>query len=500
MEPIVFSLRLPTHMAGLPPALAFAVELAQGSGFDDAEIYRIRLALEEALTNVLSHGFAPGEQAFFELICERHAASLVFVIREKGQPFDPSRAPVYRPAASLGDFSSAGLGMFLLRQSMDEVAFRNLGRDGKELRLTKHMRHKRIDAQCTEADLARYDRQAAAAPVSASVPLAIRPLRPEEAIEVSRCAYKAYGYSYEDYIYYPDRIVEMNANGLMQSLVAVTAEGEIAGHIALKRHAEGDPIAESGVGFVKPEFRAHGIFIDLIRAAMVAAREAGFLGIFGRAVTSHAITQKTCRKLGYRACGLLLALFPSDVEFRQLTGHVIQKESSLLIFLPLHSREVREIHPPPQHRNLILGLYEALGIPVRTAEVKADPKLPERETELETAVIDVMNVADIRLMRYGADVPHAVQARLRAFCLEKRDVIFLYLDLEEAATASMTAVFENMGFFFAGILPSGLLGRDALILQYLNNIAIDYDRIALDSAGAARLLSYVRQCDRKGNP
>jgi serine/threonine-protein kinase RsbW len=54
---------------------------------------------------------------------------------------------------------------------------------------------------------------------------------------------------------------------------------------------------------------------------------------------------------------------------------------------------------------------------------------------------------------------------------------------------------EKLGFFFAGILPGGFKNGDALILQYLNNVPIDYDAIQVKSAIAQKLLAYVRQQD-----
>jgi serine/threonine-protein kinase RsbW len=51
-----------------------------------------------------------------------------------------------------------------------------------------------------------------------------------------------------------------------------------------------------------------------------------------------------------------------------------------------------------------------------------------------------------------------------------------------------------MGFFFAGILPLALAG-DTLILQYLNNVRIDYDKIVLYSEEARQIRDYVREMD-----
>jgi len=49
-------------------------------------------------------------------------------------------------------------------------------------------------------------------------------------------------------------------------------------------------------------------------------------------------------------------------------------------------------------------------------------------------------------------------------------------------------------FFFAGILP-GLNDAQTMILQYLNNVPIDYDQIQLYSPPAQEILTCVRGLD-----
>jgi serine/threonine-protein kinase RsbW len=51
-----------------------------------------------------------------------------------------------------------------------------------------------------------------------------------------------------------------------------------------------------------------------------------------------------------------------------------------------------------------------------------------------------------------------------------------------------------MGFFFAGVLPQTLIG-DALVLQYLNNVAFDYDKLNLYQDFTREILEYIRQND-----
>jgi len=68
------------------------------------------------------------------------------------------------------------------------------------------------------------------------------------------------------------------------------------------------------------------------------------------------------------------------------------------------------------------------------------------------------------------------------------------LNLEDPPTFFMTAEFEKMGFFFSGILPLGSIG-DALVLQYLNNVAFDYGKVVLFTDTAKEILDYILGCD-----
>jgi serine/threonine-protein kinase RsbW len=51
---------------------------------------------------------------------------------------------------------------------------------------------------------------------------------------------------------------------------------------------------------------------------------------------------------------------------------------------------------------------------------------------------------------------------------------------------------EKLGFFFAGAIPC-LHFEDTLILQYLNNVIMDYGRINLHSDMAKEIREYIKE-------
>jgi serine/threonine-protein kinase RsbW len=110
-------------------------------------------------------------------------------------------------------------------------------------------------------------------------------------------------------------------------------------------------------------------------------------------------------------------------------------------------------------------------------------------------LVGSMDFARIIIDRYGKNINDELQAKVKELCLKKTEIINLFLNLSDPSTCIYTAQFEKLGFFFAGILPGGLAGGDALILQYLNNVPLDYDAIQVKSATAKKLLAYVREND-----
>ena len=119
-------LTLPNEMPYLPLAQSFVREAAAHFGFAGASLSQIELAVEEAVANVMQHGYDAEESQAFDIICEHLPGGIRVIIHEMGMPFDPSRIPEYRPG------ESAGMGVFLMKAMMDDCSFHNLGPLGKE--------------------------------------------------------------------------------------------------------------------------------------------------------------------------------------------------------------------------------------------------------------------------------------------------------------------------------------------------------------------------------
>jgi len=478
------------------PTCRYAAEVAHQIGFDAVLAQQISAGLRQALTSLLRYSFEPGEKALVELVCERIPAGLRISMRDRGLPL------------SAGDPGSVDVGsgadnpLYGLNDYFDEVHFHNRGPAGKEIVLCKHLPDPSLAeyaAACALDTAEASDAERPGAP--AEIHCTVRPLKASEAHEVSKAVYTAYGYSYpHEHVYYPEKIAELNRRGEIFSVVAVADNGEIAGHCSLQLWEENPCIAELTQGVVKPRFRSQGCFARLTEYLIETARTQDLTGVFGEAVTAHPYSQRAALQFGLRDCALFLGLIPATAEFKGLKrGGFAERGSMLVQFRHLKVPPPTPVFAPAAHRAMIAAIYANLGITPdwRSPSAESDPQVAEASA-MAVKLSRALNLARIRIDRWGPDAIDILRRHVKELCLHQRQVIHLLLGLADPATAVLAQRCEELGFFFAGVLPCGLPSGDALILQYLNNFAVRYEALQTASEFAARLAAYVQKHDPSG--
>jgi len=470
--------------------------LAGKVGFDAEELEQIETAVELTVSRVIRESFEPGDRAALEISCERVPVGLKVVIRDQGQPLDSSEVACLLDGPC-EDEPEELPSRPAVHDLMDEVTFHNLGTRGKETVLVKHLKDQSITSYYETCELVPYPKLGGRDEESDIDDICTaRVMLPSEAAEVAKTVYKAYGYSYGyDQAYYPEQLVQLNAEGDIVSVVAVTSRGKIAGHCALLFHDKDARIAELGMGVVKPEFRSLGCFYQMNEILDQQAKKTNLVGVFGQAVTNHSYSQRVGHKVGLKDCAVILAYLPDTVTFKGISERLPQRDSVVIHFKYLKPPATETVYTPPHHETIIRRLYANVGAEPTMASASDSAKAPAGASLIQTRVIGQLSFARIEILKYGSDVVREVKSRLRDLRLERTDAINLYLDLSDPLTTVMTERFEELGFFFAGILPAAAHRGDALILQYLNNVALNYDMIRLDSDLAKHMLAYIKGHD-----
>jgi serine/threonine-protein kinase RsbW len=470
----------------------FVRAFAAQAGFPPAQQERFDLLVEEEATNVIEGAFAGDERADFDIVCERVPAGVQITFHDEGLPCDPALTPEYRPDADLESQTAGGLGSFLMRRMADTVEFRNLGSAGKATVFVKYRETASVAASGPPAAAVPLEKPPPV-PEMERVELQLGPMRPEQAIDVCRCIYDAYRYTYvNEHMYFPDRVVALNQSGAMVSAVAGTPEGVVAGHAALVFPEETREIADLAIVAVKARFRGQSVARRLGEYLSQEALARGLSGIYVEQVTVHTYTQRFCHRLGFVDCGYLLAYSPATTSFKGIAERLDGRGSVIVGFKYLRPPIEVSIHAPARHREMIAELYQSVGASPVFADVEGIG--PAAHTELNVIVNPKRSVATIRIPLYGADLMPRLRQELRRLKREDVKVTDVFLNLRQSGTGIVSALLEESGFQFTGILPGGPPG-DWLILQYFNGVVIDYDGIAVESTASRTLLDYIRGND-----
>jgi len=497
------SIRIPNDPKYATAAAIYVSEIAKMIGMHAQDLKSLENGITEAITALIGYSFEPGEKENLEIRCERTPAGLQVSLRDRGLPFGTAAMDSPAPETLSADGPDMGEPVFRLKEYFDEIQFLNLGPQGKELVLIKQLKNKSITDYYAACDLEPYAPPRPPIPASAAqMQCRVRQMAPTDAPEVSKTIYKTYGYTYpHDYVYYPEKIVALNNSGQIFAAVAIAAEDQIAGYGVFQAWEENPQIVEMAQGVVKPEFRSLGCFRQITRYLLDRAKSLGIKGAFGEAVTNHTISQHTVHGFGFRDCALRLGLDPPGIVFKGMDEKIPYRVSLLVNFLFLQPPpDALSIYAPPHHRDMLAAIYTELGLaPEIKTIVLAEAKRARSKSVFKIKMVGSMNFARIMVPRCDHHIGEALKIKVKELCLKKTEILNLYLNLSDPLTCIYTAQFEKLGFFFAGILPGGFADGDALILQYLNNVSIDYDAIRVKSALARKLLAYIKERDPNVN-
>jgi anti-sigma regulatory factor (Ser/Thr protein kinase) len=111
----------------IPQACDFVVQIAQQAGLDDHAVYHCQLAIDEACTNIIEHGYThQSAHETIEIICRHEPARFSIIIVDSAPEFDPLTRTDPNPAASLEERTTGGWGIFFIKKLMDEVSYEHL--------------------------------------------------------------------------------------------------------------------------------------------------------------------------------------------------------------------------------------------------------------------------------------------------------------------------------------------------------------------------------------
>ena len=128
------SLKVRADLEQLSQIREYAIESATALGVVPSAFDDVRLAVDEAVTNIITHGYGgPGD---IEMDLTTKGSDLIVRLRDQAPPFDLAFAPPTDLSPPGERDNPGGFGVFLMQSVMDNIAHQAT-KTGNELTMIK---------------------------------------------------------------------------------------------------------------------------------------------------------------------------------------------------------------------------------------------------------------------------------------------------------------------------------------------------------------------------
>jgi anti-sigma regulatory factor (Ser/Thr protein kinase) len=131
-------LRTTAELANLGRIRRFVEDAATALGADATALRSLLLAVDEASTNIILHGYR-GQGGTITIAVARAEENLIIRLTDTAEPFDPTGVLPPDVALPLESRRVGGMGLHLIRQATDAVMHRIPPQGGNELTLIRRL-------------------------------------------------------------------------------------------------------------------------------------------------------------------------------------------------------------------------------------------------------------------------------------------------------------------------------------------------------------------------
>jgi len=131
-----FDLSVKASLENLQEIRNYIDQVGARLGVSENVLGDFRLVVDEAVTNVILHGYGDLD-GMVEIHMESDGDAVIIRIRDQANSFDASHVSKPQLDTALKDRPFGGMGIFLIKKMTDEAEFRPLPGGGNEIRLVK---------------------------------------------------------------------------------------------------------------------------------------------------------------------------------------------------------------------------------------------------------------------------------------------------------------------------------------------------------------------------
>lgn len=141
-----FLLQFPSSTRNLAMVREFVTGVGKQAGFDENEITKLQLAVDEACSNVIEHAYGYDSAKEVVIRANFDERELTIEVIDTGSGFDPSSVPAKTLQELMSQRKKGGLGLRLIQTLMDEVSYEIHPGEKNQLRMVKRL-HRQPDSK-----------------------------------------------------------------------------------------------------------------------------------------------------------------------------------------------------------------------------------------------------------------------------------------------------------------------------------------------------------------
>jgi len=116
---------IPGRFAYLESVRDLVLNFCESADFSEDNCYRVKLAIDEACTNVIEHAYGGETEQLIECVCIETTRAVIIQLFDEGKNFDPQLIPEPNLHSELQDRELGGLGLHFIKMYMDDVIYQD---------------------------------------------------------------------------------------------------------------------------------------------------------------------------------------------------------------------------------------------------------------------------------------------------------------------------------------------------------------------------------------
>ena len=120
-------------------ACDFVTSNASHAGFASSETAKMKIAVYEACLNVIEHAYRSDPNQWIKVTIQYDSQRFVIAIEDKGQSFEKNNPETYNVVEAANQRKTGGMGLYIIKSSMDEVSYTTDPVLGNRLILVKNI-------------------------------------------------------------------------------------------------------------------------------------------------------------------------------------------------------------------------------------------------------------------------------------------------------------------------------------------------------------------------